>query len=334
MPHEFESGIYAKVPAWHHLGTVWPDLLTTEEAISGSGVDFGVRKIPLWVQDPISGTFVELADSIAVYSDKPGVGDSGVVGVHSPDYEPDGFGDHFRSLGLAPDLRVWECMVLLRHGKIATGTLRLPDLDKILPDGSHYASCLTAYSSHDGTYAISLKDSAYRVECANMLRALDAQTNGRVFRIKHTSQKDAQRAAAVQVMTYAQERADYHEKLASDLLAKHLSNKQVSQALEDIFPVRDPDSQRSITIATNQRDKVWEILKTARDLNGIDNTAWGVLQAVGQFSDHVKVYRARGVDPLAGDAEKVTARNENRFLTNVIRHDSVADKALAVLAAS
>lgn len=320
MGHEYYRGVYARTPAWHRLGTVWPDLLTTEEAIRESGVDFNVEKTTLYVER--EGIFLPVDGWKAIYGDNG----FGVVGIHSDEYEPDRYADHFRALGFGPDEKVWECMVLLRKGRIATGAIRLPDLDTILPDGSKYMACVNAYSSHDGTYAISYKDSAWRWECANMLRAGDASNEGRVFRIRHTANKDNERRNAALVMTYAQERADFHARQCEELLKKKISDQQLDKLLNQIWPVPE-ELGRGRTIAQNKQDTVRGIYRSAPDLSGLRGTAWGVVQAFGQFADHEATYRGTDKD----DRER--SRNESRFIRTVLKGDTVADKVYQLVEA-
>ena len=169
MPHEFVSGVFgSNRPAWHRLGKVLPGLLTTEEALRESGVGaVGARPEPVYIE--VGGEFRPAPDWIAVVRNDT----DDVLGIHGDGYVIENFRDAFLALGFV-DEPVWETMVLLRQGRIAAGVLRLPDLDKVLPDASHIASYIAAYTSHDGSYALTYKDTSVRIECANKLRAADA----------------------------------------------------------------------------------------------------------------------------------------------------------------
>ena len=50
------------------------------------------------------------------------------------------------------------------------------------------------------------------------------------------------------------------------------------------------DSTRSLSIAENKRDAIKAIYQNAPDMQGIQGTAWGIVQAVGQYVDHFKNY--------------------------------------------
>src|ERR1039457_6604074 len=135
MAHEFQSGAFAGTPAWHGLGTVVPNLMSTKEALKISGVGGLItRPETVFIQLP-NGDFKAVPDYTAVVSDD----ENNVLGIHSGGYVKEEFSDAFNSLGdtFGPDAKIWETMVLLRHGKIAAGVLRFPEFDRELVDGSH-----------------------------------------------------------------------------------------------------------------------------------------------------------------------------------------------------
>src|SRR5207244_12696237 len=125
----------------------------------------------------------------------------------------------------------------------------------IMPDGRKYAAHVVAYSSHDGTYAVTIKDASNVIECANMLRAEDSRSDGRIFRVKHTANLQRERQNAANIMVFAQERADYHPTLCEELLKKKLSAKQLDTVFDKLIPI-PADKGRGQTIAINKRDQI------------------------------------------------------------------------------
>src|SRR5581483_2115334 len=316
MPHEFVSGVFGgNRPAWHRLGRVVPDLLTTEEALRESGVgSVGARPEPVYIR--LADDFRVAPEYVAVVRNDT----DEVLGVHGDGYVIENFCDAFHALGFV-DQRVWETMVLLRQGRIAAGVLRLPDLDKILPDGSHTAAYVAAYTSHDGSYALTYKDTSVRIECANKLRAADADRSGRCLTIRHTASKEERKREAAHIITYAQERADYHERQAIRLLQKRVSDQEFSELLDDLLPL-STTSPRSATIAQNKRAKIRTIYRDAPDQQNIRGTAWGVANAFAAFADHEATY---------ANTTRASA-DENRFVRTVLKEDTIADRAVRVLA--
>ena len=323
MAHEFVSGVYAFKPAWHRLGIVWPDLLTIEEAIRESGVGFTVDDGTLYLFNEITGKYESVEGWKAIVR----ADTRDVVGIHGEDYERDNYADHFRALGFE-DQKVVESMVLLKKGRIAVATIALPDLDRLFPDGSHFTSRVAAYSSHDGTYAMTYKDTSYRIECANMTRALNNNSDPRLRaqRIRHTAGKDQARRNAVNIMTYAQARADLAESDAVRLLKVKLTSSQIDKIFAQLLPV-PVEAGRAQTIAQNKRNEILAIYKHGPDQQNIKGTAWGFTQAVANFTDNHATYR--GTDA----ADRDRSRAENQFIKTVLKGDTLADRALELVAA-
>ena len=323
MAHEFVSGVYANTPAWHRLGVVWPGLLTIEDAIRESGVGFTVDDGTLFLFNELTGKYEGVEGWKAIVR----ADTRDVVGIHGEDYERDNYADHFRALGFEGQ-KVVESMVLLKRGRIAVATIALPDLDRLFPDGSHFTSRVAAYSSHDGTYAMTYKDTSYRIECANMTRALDGNSDPRLRaqRIRHTAGKEQARRNAVNIMTFAQARADLAESDAIKLLAVKLSSKQVRSLINKLVPV-PVEAGRAQTIAVNKGEAIWDLYTDRTDQQSIRGTAWGFTQAVANFTDNHATYR--GTDA----ADRDRSRAENQFIKTVLKGDTLADRALELVAA-
>lgn len=77
MAHEFESGMFVKVPAWHRLGTVIADkVYSSEEALRLAGADWTVSLQTMKVGDR------EVPNSKAVQRDDTGA----IIGVVGSSY--------------------------------------------------------------------------------------------------------------------------------------------------------------------------------------------------------------------------------------------------------
>jgi phage/plasmid-like protein (TIGR03299 family) len=331
MAHELVSGAYARTAPWHFAETgkdgravIADDLMTTEQALNLSGI----RSLPTRLAIPhvqnFEGEWVPCDDWRAVVRNDTHV----TLGMHTEQYEHIGFEDSFIAIGFAPDAKVWETMVLLRGGKVAAGVIRLPDLDRILPDGTQLAVFVAAYTSHDASFALTYKDTNVRIECMNLLRCADYEMTGRRIVVAHRSGSQERMQEAGRVITYAQERADYQERLCTELLAKQLSDFRARATVAELLPFSECETTQgqraSNTRIENQRSGILAIYNTAPDLANVKGTAWGLVQAVGAYSDHQATYRAT----------KDATQDERRFIRTVIQNDSLADKALALVQAT
>jgi phage/plasmid-like protein (TIGR03299 family) len=331
MSHELVRGIYGSyksdivVPPWHFGETgkngraiLKVGLWETEEAIRTVGMDYGVHKTPLYVC--YNGEYLQVEDYIAVTK----TDDPKVLGIHTDLYEPDNFVDQIRGIAsmFEEGAEIWDSMIRLRNDKMFAGTIRLPDLDKTLIDGTTLAAALVVYASHDGTFGINYKDSPWRVDCANMTRALDAMTTGRFVGVKHMNGKDEKKRDAERMMSYAQERMDAIAKQAEELVNKKIENDKVVELLQKWFPYNE-DSDRSKGMAVNKQWEVFSHYQTAPDLADVNGTAWGVYNAMTHYVTHVARFKK----------SKQGTSNDNKFIATMIKNNTVADVALRDLIA-
>jgi phage/plasmid-like protein (TIGR03299 family) len=293
--------------------------MATQVALDESGVG-GLVTEPNPVFIKVGDEYREVPDYLAVVRQDT----RDVLGIHGDGYVIEEFSSAFTSLGAAfgPDAKIWESMVLLRKGKIAVGCMRFPEFDRKLVDGSQLLTYIAAYTSHDGSYALTYKDTNVRAECANLLRVVDGERSGRKFRIRHSAKMAELKAEAVHIMAYAQERTDAVAKQAEELIAQKISDAQMKLILSKLIPVNKDASKLSETIAENKRAKVWDIYVNAPDQQGIRGTAWGVVQAFGAYVDHQATYRNT----------KTTTADESRLIRS-LSNNTLADRALELVVA-
>ena len=82
MPSEVETMFTARKPAWHGLGVMTPDALTSRDAIVKAGLDWTVSTRPMVTFDPENGQsgFINVPDHYATVRDS----DDSVLGVVNP----------------------------------------------------------------------------------------------------------------------------------------------------------------------------------------------------------------------------------------------------------
>ena len=343
MAHELISGVYGNATApWHFAETgadgrskVREGLMTTEVALTESGVGtFETRPVPLYTER--DGAFVKVPDWQAIEAAEDGA----VLGVHTGDYQHSSYRDSFEALGFAPDQAVWETMVLLRERKVAAGVLRLPDLDIILPDDSHLAAYIAAWTSHNADFALTYADTNVRIECMNRLRQAETEQGQRRIRVLHRAGLEAARAEAGRIITYAQERIDYQAKDCERLLAIKLDAKRVDAIIAALYPLPEkaagdvvtlPDGstetvtsagiKAAITRATNKRAGLAQVVDESADLENCRGTAWAFIQELGAWTDHGTEYH---------DGPTATGQ-ERRFVRTVLDRETTIDKAFALI---
>lgn len=175
MSHEItetDGAIFHKKPAWHGLGVVVEDALTTDDALVKGGLDWTVSK-----SGGITADGVESKDFCAIIRDDTKT----ILSVQSPDYEILQNRDHF---ALGKDFGV-ESALSLQGGKKVVLLLKGDTFAPSNSPSDATVQYLALINSHDGTMALSALPTSVRIVCANTLRmALNGRGKG-MFKVTH-----------------------------------------------------------------------------------------------------------------------------------------------------
>lgn len=201
---------------------------------------------------------------------------------------------------------------------------------------------LTLINGFNGGQSVTGFVSLRRPACQNELSYLLKEAP-RVFRVRHTSTmqdklaiQNGRQALGITVKYVA----EFEDQIAK-LLAQKVTEKQLDIFLNKLLPIPEVETttmklkdgrvveakNRGIKVATETQDKIREIYLTADNLNNIRGTAFGLLNACSEYSQHVVEGRATR---KGEDAEKVKA--ENRF-ERVLNNQGIDAEAWALLTA-
>jgi phage/plasmid-like protein (TIGR03299 family) len=180
MAHEFESGFFTGVGAWHGLGVVLREAPTVEEGLRVAGLDWGILEAPLFgeVAGAMDGG---PAGRVPVTSHKLLLRDSdrAELGVVGREYK----------VWTNRDAFAWFCPLVV-DGTVkleAAGSLKGGKrvwilgryADPIEPvKGDAIVPYLLLATSHDGTMSVRLLNTPVRVVCANTMSAAGAVEDG------------------------------------------------------------------------------------------------------------------------------------------------------------
>jgi phage/plasmid-like protein (TIGR03299 family) len=298
------AAFFARKPAWHGLGTVVADALSSADAIRAARLDWHVRQYPV---------FARLDDGRVLETDRVAnvrTDTDRVLGVVSKDYVPLQNREAFAFLdSLVEDGSLcYETAGAVKEGRQIWLLARMPGSlapagtsDEILP----YA-LLT--NGHDGSRAITVLPTTVRVVCNNTLCLALRKGEGQLLRIRHEGDIASKIEAARQCLGLVSERLDAFQEQISALAARDLSVPEASLYFQRLFPIEGDLTDR-------QRDKNGDILSLLLDnfvnerntLPGVTGTAWAAYNAVSEWADHQRTVRG----------PNDTQRAENRFLSVV-----------------
>jgi phage/plasmid-like protein (TIGR03299 family) len=177
MPHELETFAdgstafaSARVSAWHQLGTVTQNTMSATEVMGAALLgNWGVRTVPVFGLDPMSGLQIPTDDKRMTVRRNPVTGATEYLGIVGTDYEViqnEQCADMLDQLVDQVGGAHFETAGSLRNGKSVFVTMKLPTAMEIA-GVDRMDLYLIGTTSHDGTAALRVDASPIRVVCAS-----------------------------------------------------------------------------------------------------------------------------------------------------------------------
>ena len=312
MAHEVEQIFYVSneengrfVP-WHGLGTAVAEAPNSVEAIKLAALDWTVESKPIFTANNVE---------IPGYKANTRSTDGSVLGIVSDRYkivqnnEAFDFTDSLIGEGCR-----YETAGSLKNGKKVFLLAKMPER-KILGDDVDPFICFT--NSHNGTGAIQVCMTPVRVVCQNTLN-LALNGASRKWSTKHVGNMQNKLAEAKNTLKLANDYMDQLTITADQLAHTKVTNDQVVNMLNELFPVDETDSDRKKKNVAEAKEQ-FMVCMLAPDIAKFQNTAWGVVNAASDFMSHTEPKRA---------SDTFKERRFNKILDGHIVLDSVFEKLL------
>ena len=307
----------ADVP-WHKLGKSVEGLLTSAEALKASGCDYDVQLGELYTPDM---KLIDKKIGQRVYR----TDNDATLGIVGARYNVISNQTGFEILDsiIGDDSAKFDTAGALGVGEMVFATVRLPEDIKIAGD------IITPYFhillTHDGSASVKVYAAPTRQVCQNTVNFAisEAEKSKRMFSIRHTRNYEARLAEAAKVLGVIRTYAETFEQYARKLLKKKFGSEAFDKMLNDLIPLPEKQDSKAWTLADRERSKVWDCYN-AEDLNNVRDTAWGAINAIADYSDHMR--------PQRGDDN---TRLVNEFLRSFTANGSaLKDKALELIVAT
>lgn len=262
------------------------DGMSTADAIAAAGLDWEVEIAPAAAR--IGDRWVESdRERAIVRTDTADIFKLGVTDQYRPVQNREAFDFGDEVLG-GPDAP-WVAAGTL--GSLVYMQARLPREILIGGDPDEKVDPLLGiFNTHDASGAYGMNVQPVRIVCENTCRmARGDMTRG--FRLRHTSGLDGRIAQAREALQLTFAYFDEFEKLGNRLIRRKVSDATIDRILADLFPtdavkLTAEKVDRATTNALRNRDEVKGLLTSKPDLQNVNRTAWGVYQAVCDWSDH------------------------------------------------
>ena len=298
MAHEIEEldnvMLGSNTPAWHELGTVVAGQPTSAEAIKLAGLDWGVETEPVLLSDG-QGGFIEIPNTFAtIRTDLPLTDPRRALGVVTERYEPITNAEAFEIVDelVGEGGARFETAGSIRNGRMAWMMAVNPKTTKVVDDT--LAQYLLLSTAHDGTRSVQINFTPLRVVCSNTLHcAINGVQRSAI--IRHTKNKRAQIADAKRVLGLAGEYFDAHGQTMEKLAQQRIDQAFEAAYLLALLPDPKPEDDRKWCGNEKKRNRILELYhgdQAGADQQAVKGTAYGLLNALGEWVDHERTVLA------------------------------------------
>jgi phage/plasmid-like protein (TIGR03299 family) len=333
MAHDLESvngqTSFASLrqPAWHGLGTVFEQEVSTKEMLDLAHLnDWNVRLEDVAIPD---GFASDKGYSFVTRTNPFDRTQNDVLGVVGERYVPMQNEDlfDFGDLMLDGGGR-WETAGSIKGGRQVFGSLALERETVLDPNGvgDKVNTYLLINTSHDGSVAIQASITPVRVVCANTLNlALSAVTGKRAvkqsFKIRHTATASGKVAQAREALGLANAYMDEFDIMAKDMIETEISKAKFDEIVALAYPAPKGEDKKGSFKKHNTKIDLLQSIYVGDYNKTISGTKWGAFNALTERLDWYRSARggsnesilasASGFDPMI-NAEK------NRLLKLVL----------------
>jgi len=335
MAHDLESDksfASYRQPAWHGLGTVFEEEVSTSEMLELANLqDWNVRLEEIYTPANYSSDrkYNYVARTNPFNSTQTDI--LGVVGERYrilQNEELFDFGDALLDGGGR-----WETAGSIKGGRQVFGSLALERETVLDPSGveDKINSYLLVNTSHDGSIAIQASVTPVRVVCANTLNLALGSGVGRnrtvkqSYKIRHTQTASGKIQAAREALGLANAYMDEFDLVAKAMIETQITQDKFMEIVLKAYPRPEEDKKGAVS-KWNTKVELIEDIYTGEFNHTIAGTAWGALNAMTERLDWYRSGRkgnnesvlagASGFDPVI-NVEKNRLNGIVKQLTSV-----------------
>jgi phage/plasmid-like protein (TIGR03299 family) len=321
-----ESFASFREPAWHNLGTVFQDEVTSSrEMLQLAGLaNWNVR---LEGVELPAGYTTALPQAYNVVRTHPTNGNPDVLGVVGSRYKVYQNEEMYDFADALLDGARWETGGSLKDGTVVFGSLALERETVLDPNGvaDVVKNYILVSSSHNGSTALQASITPTRVVCANTL-AVALQGTKQSFKIRHTQSMDGKVVQAREALGLTHKYLDEFDKLAKAMIETEINDKVWYDIIKTAYPKPDTDAKGSFVKWDNKVSQLDSIYRGDTNFM-IADTAWGAYNALTERLDYYRPARSGNEENVYASAsgfDVATQNEKNRLLTVVKKLVAVA----------
>lgn len=281
--------------AWHRLGQRTPDAVKWSDAIQLADLNWEVVKKQLYFRNAL-GAVTEAKDMFATTR----TDDGAFLGVVGEGYQLIQNRDAFAfcdDLLAASDGAKYESAGGLGNGEQIWVLARIPEADFIIDGGDQHRAYLLVATSHDRSMSYVAKLVDTRVVCNNTLNVALGE-KGSAFKIRHSANAKQRMEQAVAQLSEVKNAAVSIKSKMERLAEAKLTRESVETILDRLFP--KPKDEKASTVRRDGNVREVLSLYANNDANAfpsVRGTAYNLLNAVTEYTDHLRTARGNGSAP-------------------------------------
>lgn len=204
-------------------------------------------------------------------------------------------GEIFESvLGASTNIK-YETAGSLDGGKMTWALAMLDEPIELPGDTSATYPYLALTTRHDGTAGCTLRATAVRIVCANTFNAaeMEGQRHGATFSFRHSANWKDRIEDARAAVTGARKQMKAYSELATELLGIPFSAPQRELFVTAFIPTPPAGAvtERVMANTVEAQERLRKLFASETTIN-IAHTAYGAVQAAGEYLDHVRGARS------------------------------------------
>lgn len=278
-------------PAWHGLGTVLNNPLTTIDALNQGGLNYNVIKLPNVHMIPNGDEFTELISEDSFFTLRTDV--NKVLGSRlGKDYS---VMQNIEALNLVDEILQSGTASIETAGAIDEGKKVFICLkvakDIIVGSSDTVKQYVLIANSHDGSLAITAMPTNVRVVCNNTLSAALGEKSKDKIKIRHTTNAAARLSEAMRVIKLMSSNTTENENNYNIMANTVISKEQMFNYFGNVFctneEIKELQKGNKNVISTRKANILNEVLNFANRgigqstaMKGSDFTMWSAYNAV------------------------------------------------------
>jgi len=311
------SFVSLREPAWHNLGTVIQNEVTTSEMLELANLDnWNVRVEEI----PMPDNYTTKNPSFWVVRNHPANNNPDILATVGKRYtafqneELFAFGDTLLDGGR------WETAGSIKNGRVVFGSLALDREIVLDPNGveDKVNTYLLVTTSHDGSLSIQAITTPVRVVCQNT-HTVALKGAKQSFKVRHTQTLDGRVQEAREALGLAHKYLDAFEIEAQQLIQTEITKAQFDKIVELAYPMPEKDVKGAMTKWANKVDVLQDLYVGSTNLM-IAGTAWGAYNALTERLDWFRTARGNSEKPyVSASGLDLATNNEKQRLLEIVK---------------